>query len=102
MIRPNITTPRAAKPSATVFLNRCQEAFARLAEFPKSGTHVRYRHPLLEGCRFILVPEFDKILVFYRIAGGQLEIVRILHGARDIEAAFGDKRDQTPPTSNLL
>ncbi len=41
------------------------------------------------------MPEFDKILVFHRIAGSQLEIVRILHGARDIEAALGDKRDET-------
>ena len=74
------------------FLDCCQAAFDRLSAFPDIGTKVRYRHPRLAGCRFTMVPGFDQILIFYRITG-HVEIVRILHGARDIEAAFEGAHD---------
>jgi toxin ParE1/3/4 len=70
------------------FLQECDAGFERLSRFPDSGTLVRYKHPKLEGCRFILVPEFEKILIFYKRLPGCIEIVRILHGARDIEGAL--------------
>ena len=76
------------------FVEGCQSAFERLAAFPESGARVRYRHPALEGCRFILVPGFDKVLVFYRVSEDRIEIVRVLHGARDIESVLDDTVQQ--------
>ncbi len=38
--------------------------------------------------RFIPIPEFEQILIFYKPLPDRVEIVRILHGARDIEGAF--------------
>lgn len=76
------------------FLHQCDAGFERLAHFPESGTVVRYKHPKLAGCRFILVPGFDKILIFYKALPDRIEIVRILHGARNIEEA--------PPLSTAL
>lgn len=70
------------------FIHQCDAGFERLAQFPESGTLVRYRHPKLEGCRFILVPGFDKILIFYKALRGRIEIVRVLHGARNIQEAL--------------
>lgn len=70
------------------FIDQCDAGFQRLSHFPRSGTLVRYKHPKLEGCRFILVPEFDKILIFYKALPDRIEIVRILHGARNIEEAL--------------
>lgn len=70
------------------FLQQCDAGFDRLAQFPLSGTQVRYTHPKLEGCRFILVPKFDRILIFYRALEDRVEVVRILDGARDIMAAL--------------
>jgi toxin ParE1/3/4 len=67
------------------FLARCEAGFERIAAFPESGTRVRLRHPKLKGCRFILVPDFDKILIFYKSSEGKIQIVRVLHGARNIE-----------------
>ncbi|MCL4691760.1 MAG: type II toxin-antitoxin system RelE/ParE family toxin [Candidatus Hydrogenedentes bacterium] len=32
-------------------------------------------------------------VIFYRLASQRIEIIRILHSARDIEAAFRDKED---------
>lgn len=76
------------------FLDGCQNAFDRLAAYPESGTIVRYRNAALVGCRFILVPGFEKILIFYRIAKDRIEIIRVLHGARDLESLL----DITGPT----
>jgi toxin ParE1/3/4 len=70
------------------FVQACDRGFERLAQFPVSGTLVRYKHPKLEGCRFILVPDFEKILIFNRSLPERVEIVRILHGASDIEGAL--------------
>jgi plasmid stabilization system protein ParE len=70
------------------FLQQCDAGFDRLAQFPLSGTLVRHKHPKLEGCRFIPVPKFDRILIFYRASEDKVEIVRIIDGARDIAAAL--------------
>ena len=72
------------------FLRQCEAAFARLLRFPESGASVLHRHPRLVDCRFVPVPGFDAMLIFYRLTVDQIQIVRLLHGARDIEAAFSD------------
>jgi plasmid stabilization system protein ParE len=42
------------------------------------------------------VTGFENILVFYRTREGVLEIVRVLHGARDLEALFGKEPIEEP------
>jgi toxin ParE1/3/4 len=32
---------------------------------------------------------FGRYIIFYRVVSGAIEIVRVLHGARDIENIFG-------------
>ena len=73
------------------FLAKCEAAFDRLKAFPESGTSVRYQHSRLAGCRFVLVPSFEAILIFYRPSPDQIEIVRVIHSARDLETALVDK-----------
>lgn len=70
------------------FVLKCEAAFQRLIQHPESGTRVRHRHAKLTGCRFILVPGFDQLMVYYRLTQSSIEIVRILHGARDVGAAL--------------
>jgi toxin ParE1/3/4 len=70
------------------FLQGCDDAFDQIASFPESGTKVRYRNPKLSKCRFVLVPGFENIVIFYLPMPTQIEIVRILHGARDIDNAL--------------
>ena len=70
------------------FLQECAAGFERLSRFPESGTIIRYKHLKLEGCRFIRVPEFEKMPIFYNPLPERIEILRILHGARDIEEAL--------------
>jgi len=56
----------------------------RLEKQPLDG---RPRDKLLSGMRSILAQPY---IIFYRIAGKTVEIVRVLHGRRDLEAQFSD------------
>jgi toxin ParE1/3/4 len=44
--------------------------------------------PAFQSIRAFPVAGFKSILVFYRTREDVLEIVRVLHGARDLEALF--------------
>ena len=59
-------------------VRRIVAAAERLAEFPKSG---RARPEISEGARSLVVGRY---LVLYRIEGEHVEIVRVVHGARDV------------------
>jgi len=70
------------------FLRAIQQAYTFLCENPEAGPQSLYRHQSLQGLRRWPVPGFENYLVFYRLVDDWVEIVRILHGARDIEALF--------------
>lgn len=56
-----------------------------LASHPWLGKEADYEHPELVGVGFFLVRKpFDKHLVFYRVSGSTLDIVRVIHGLRDL------------------
>jgi toxin ParE1/3/4 len=55
-----------------------------IANNPRIGVRRDYGRPALAEFRMIAVRDFEKYLVFYRIDGQVLRIVRVLHGARDI------------------
>lgn len=57
--------------------------FEMLADVPKAG---RSRDELVVGLRSFAEGSY---IVFYRIVSGSVEIIRVLHGARDIESLFG-------------
>jgi toxin ParE1/3/4 len=55
---------------------------ALLATLPELGPC----KPRLRGLRLWVVTEFPSYLMFYRMREGQVEIVRVLHGARDLQS----------------
>lgn len=61
---------------------RLQAQFEKLAERPYSG---RRRDELAAGLRSF--PE-SRYVIFYRIYQDSLEIVRVLHGSRDLASIF--------------
>lgn len=68
-----------------------QAAFRRLSEFPELGVR---RERFLEAAgdvRMWPLPAFPHYTVYYRPTGAGVEIVRILHGARDIPRVFDDE-----------
>jgi toxin ParE1/3/4 len=56
-----------------------------LTRQPEIGRMQHFQNPLLQGLRSTpLASPFGKLLVFYRVQGRVLEIVRLMHGARDL------------------
>jgi toxin ParE1/3/4 len=64
------------------FVARFTEVLNMLAEYPEMG---RKRDDLRPGLRSI---SFSPYLVIYQIQSEGIEVVRLVHGAREIEALF--------------
>jgi toxin ParE1/3/4 len=60
------------------------DAYARLLEMPELGTRCEVGTVELEGLRMWPIPGFPNHLIFYRPNAAGVEIVRVLHAARDI------------------
>jgi toxin ParE1/3/4 len=73
---------------------RFLDAFDKTVEFlkrsPLIGEVCPYPNPLFEGTRVWRIRGFKSYLVFYRVLPDELEIVRVLHGSRDLGVLFGD------------
>ena len=78
------SNPRAAAD----FLDSARRTFARLAGLPSLGAAWEPLSPSLRDFRRFRVTVFGDYLIFYRPIERGVEIVRVLHGARDIEALF--------------
>ena len=68
--------------AAILFSDRLTELFEMLAENPKAG---RERPELKEEMRSFPTGNY---VIFYRIWAGKVAIVRVLHGARDLDETF--------------
>lgn len=71
------------------FLDAAEASFAQLAAMPESGVARKYRDPELEGVRMWRIAGFEQHLIFYRPSPRGVEVIRVIHGRRDIEALFG-------------
>lgn len=77
--------------AATRVIEAAHETFKILAETPGLGRLRRFRNPKLKGIRSCLVSGFDNYLIFYRSIPKGIQVLHVYHGARDIEALFGEK-----------
>ena len=68
--------------ASMAFYSRLLEFFETIAENPLSG---RERPDLKEGLRYFPTGSY---LVFYRVWAGRVEIVRVLHSARELDEIF--------------
>lgn len=71
------------------FLDLLHDKMRLLADTPGIGTQ---RAELSSGLRGLPVGNY---VVFYRPATGGIEVVRVLHGSRDIETLFHDAETGT-------
>lgn len=74
--------------NADRFLQSARETFLRLAEMPGMGRI--YGQPLAGGdtLRVWHVKGFENWLIFYRPVDGGIEVIRVLHGARDLDSVL--------------
>jgi toxin ParE1/3/4 len=70
------------------FLERAEETFALLASMPRMGRRYLSEHARLQDLRVWSVSGFDSYRIFYRPIDGGIEVVRVLHGARDIASVL--------------
>ncbi len=70
------------RPEAVEVVDAIESRCRSLASFPDTG---RSREDLAPGLRSAVVAPY---LIFYRGAIDHIEIIRILHGRRDIRAIF--------------
>lgn len=70
------------------FLSATESSFRDLAENPEIGPACEYRGARGKGLRRWHVKGFESYLVFYRSFDDRIEIVRVLHGARDLTRLF--------------
>lgn len=70
------------------FYDACDQTFIRLATYPDIGKVWQFEHPQLQNIRAWQVKDFNDYLVFYRSLPHQVEILKVIHGSRDIEALF--------------
>lgn len=66
------------------FLLASHETFGLLAAQPHIGWHPRLKHPDLADLRVFQVSGFKKMLVFYRPLPEGVEILRVVHGSRNL------------------
>lgn len=70
------------------FLDAVQSATKLLASEPGAGRVREFQSPPAKGIRSWPVGGFQARLICYLITDGGIEIVRLLHGARDIQLLF--------------
>jgi toxin ParE1/3/4 len=68
------------------FLLAAHETFSLLATHPQMGWHARLKNPVLASLRVFRVTGFEKMLVLYRPSPAGVEILRVIHGSRNIAA----------------
>jgi toxin ParE1/3/4 len=68
------------------------DATARLAfEHPESGAERSFLDPRLHTLRMLTLHDFGRHLLFYRPTEQGIDIVRVLHSARNVEAMLRDQ-----------
>ena len=74
--------------AAQRFLSALAGDFRRLAGMPGLGAARELTSANLKGVRSLPVTGFTNYLIFYRYDSKSLMVLRVIHGARDIEQAL--------------
>jgi toxin ParE1/3/4 len=61
-----------------------------LGQHPELGRERHFPGKGAAGIRSFIITDFPNYVIFYRIQDGVVQIVRVLHGARNIDAISGE------------
>jgi len=70
------------------FLYAAEATFQQLVQFPNLGRFSAFNHPAVTQIRQFPIKGFKNYLIFYQIHSKTLEIVRVLHGAQNLETTL--------------
>lgn len=82
-----VDQPEAAVRFERSFRRQCEMLIA----FPYSGRAREFRGRAVRGLRSVPLTDFTSWLVFYRVRRDAVDVVRVLHGARDLRRALKDR-----------
>jgi toxin ParE1/3/4 len=74
--------------AADRFLTAARESFELLRRHPRVG---RLRSFSVPGVRSWVIPHFQNYLIFYLPTGTEVQILAVLHGARDLPSALAPR-----------
>ena len=73
------------------FIDAVEATFSFLADHPLLGGVCAFEHPDAHDLRRWSIRGFAHYVVFYRALADGIEVVRVLHAARDAPSQFGDQ-----------
>jgi toxin ParE1/3/4 len=73
------------------FFTQAKATFARLARMPGMGSRYEPDEPLYADLRYFPISRFRMYLVFYRPIPRGIEVLQVLHGARDIHGILTEE-----------
>jgi toxin ParE1/3/4 len=78
--------------AALRFYDAIDQTYRLIRDKPARWPRYTLEHPRLQQIRkrSVMAP-FGNYLVFYHVIGSAVEVIRVLHGARDIPAVLGEK-----------
>jgi toxin ParE1/3/4 len=79
-------SPKAAER----LLDAVEHAIALLLSKPRAGRVRTFRSSRARGLRSWVVSGFENYLIFYRPRRDGIEVVRVVHGARDLPSLLDD------------
>lgn len=65
-------------------------ALMQIIQRPEAGSPCRFKARELRDVRRTSVRGFPKHLIFYQFQGGEVVVLRVVHGARDLEGLFSN------------
>ncbi|SRR6266849_56107 len=77
--------------TASRFFAQAEATFERLAGMPHMGPRYEVENPAFAEVRYFPISRFKKYLVFYLPTARGVDVVRVLHGARDIHALLAEE-----------
>jgi toxin ParE1/3/4 len=81
--------------AAIRFYEAAFHAFDVLLTNPHIGPARNFENSHLKDIRIWLVNGFEKYLIFYRATDERVEILRVLHAARDIDSILSGEESET-------
>ncbi len=88
--------------SARRFRIEAEVTLSRLADLPGLGTRFDSTRPDLVDIRYLPISKFRNWIVFYRPILDGIEVIRVLHGARDLGAALSEEFGPLDPNDDPI
>jgi len=76
--------------AAVRFLVAARQDARKLSDMPGMGPSREFRRAELKGVRFWPISGFRNFLIFYRPLSDGIEVLRVIHGARNVDRVLGD------------